>query len=99
MPRRENGRRAVWTARLSEAEAAAADAICEKTGESHSAWLQDLVRMAIAGQTGPGWVSNLEATIADLEAELEQADRHAGACRSCGTPLACPSCQRGDDWA
>jgi len=45
-------------------------------------------------------LARLRVAVTDMEAELEQAtDRHAGTCRSCGTPLACPSCQRGDDWA
>ena len=100
MPRRENGRRVIWTARLSEAEAEAASAICAHLGQSHSAWLQDLARLAITGHAGARAVANLETTITDLEAQLEQAaGRHAGTCRECGTPLACPACQRGEDWA
>ena len=48
-----------------------------------------------------GEADRLRALVADLEAELEQAreSRNVTRCQSCGTALACPSCQRGDDWA
>lgn len=48
-------------------------------------------------------VAGLGARIDGLEAQLEQAsgsaDRYCGICRDCGTALACPSCQRGDEFA
>jgi hypothetical protein len=45
----------------------------------------------------------MDAVIAGLEAQLEQArsvsGRHSGTCGACGTALACPQCSRGDEWA
>ena len=43
---------------------------------------------------------HLDEYIASLEAQLEQAaSQHSGSCHSCGSALACPSCQRGDEFA
>ena len=99
MPFRENGRRVVWTARLSEAEAADAAAICGKAG--HSQWLQGLVRAAIANGNGRSETEDLRALVADLEADLEQErnDRRTPRCQQCGTALACPRCHGGGEYA
>ena len=42
--------------------------------------------------------TELAVTVAGLEAELEQA-RAAASCPHCGTPLACPQCHGGGEYA
>jgi rubrerythrin len=43
----------------------------------------------------------LASALAESEAEREQAreSRNVTRCQNCGTDLACPSCNRGEDWA
>jgi hypothetical protein len=46
-------------------------------------------------------LERLREVVTDMEAELEQAreSRSTARCQSCGTQLACPACNRGDDYA
>lgn len=56
---------------------------------------------AEAGARAGERLAQRDEIIASLEADLEQARQSPAAarCERCGTPLACPSCQGGGDWA
>ena len=94
-----DGRTVPWPVKLSETQAQAAGELCGRLGVARSAWTASLVAAALA--EGDPAVRDSAAAIADLEYRLEQAlaGHREPRCGRCGTQLACPACQRGDEYA